>query len=41
LKHYKEILKNVGDAKNGNQVIKEEEKHNSSFKNGGGSVIGK
>lgn len=41
LKHYKEILKNIGDANNGVPNIKEEEKHDAQFKNGGGSLIGK
>lgn len=42
LKHYKEILKNIGDANsNANKVIKEEEKNNAPQKNGSGSFIGK
>jgi hypothetical protein len=42
LKHYKELLKNIGETNNtNNKVIKEEEKFNPSSKIGGGSNVGK
>lgn len=42
LKHYKELLKNIGETNNtNNKVIKEEEKFDPSSKNGGGSIVGK